>query len=223
MIEVLIFFVFAVIIGILFTFFGYPFFRFLLPLWGLYAGISFGFRGLESMLGPGIISPSLSLIIGLLMGLLLAAFAYYAYAFAVYLFGVSFGYVLGTGSMLVLGFGAGQVPFLVGVAGAVLCAFLFAATRMPRLFIIFLSAAAGALTVVSGLFVLFEAVPVLATGLELSREGAVSSIFWLAAWAVLAGFGIAFQYAVASMGEDVNRTYNWEKQYVSAEKLTKRA
>lgn len=213
MLEVLLFFIFAVIIGLMFTFFGYPFFRVLLPIWGFFAGLMFGFRGIESLLGEGFLTASLGLIVGFLIGLVLAAIAYFMYALAVYMWGISLGYVLGSGLMLALGFNQGFMSVLVGIGGAILLAVLFSMARMPRFLIILLTAAGGAMAVIMGVFALFGEVPTMAASLQLTRYMVWGSWFWLIIWAVLAGFGMAFQYALATMNEDVMTTYDWEKEY----------
>lgn len=213
MLEVLVFFILALIIGLMFAFFGYPFFRFLLPIWGFFTGLAFGVRGLESLLGEGFVSLSLGLIIGLFVGLILAALAYYVYAFAVYLFGITMGYVMGVGLMMAIGFDQGLITFLVGVGGAILFAFLFSMARMPKFLIILLTAAGGAMAVMMGVFVLFGKVPTMAASLELTRYVVWGSWFWLLLWAVLAGFGMAFQYAITNATEDLAATYDWEKEY----------
>ena len=223
MLEVLIFFIFAVVIGLMFTFFGYPFFRFLLPIWAFFAGLMFGFRGIEDLMGPGFISVSLGLILGFIIGVVLAVLAYSVYSLAVYLFGITVGYVLGTGLMLAIGFDTGLLTFLVGAAVALGMVMLFARTKMPRFFIIFLTATGGAMAVMSGIFVLFGKVPTLGPTLDITRYMVWGSLFWLLIWAVIAGFGMAFQYAVSSLSqEDLNGTYDWEKEYTEVSKTSKK-
>ncbi|MFC1649658.1 DUF4203 domain-containing protein [Patescibacteria group bacterium] len=205
---------FAVVIGLMFTFFGYPFFRFLLPIWAFFAGLMFGFRGIEDLMGPGFVTASFGLIIGFVIGIILAALAYAVYSLAVYLFGLTVGYALGSGLMLAIGFNPGLLTFLVGAAAAVGLAVLFARGNMPRFLIILMTAAAGAMAVMSGIFVLFGQVPTLGPTLEITKYMVWGSWFWLIIWAVVAGFGMAFQYAVTSMTEgDLNEVYDWEKEY----------
>lgn len=212
MFEVLIFFIFAVIIGLMFAFFGYPFFRVLLPIWGFFTGLAFGYQGLASLMGPGFLSASLGLIVGFFIGILLAAVAWYAYAFAIYLFGGTMGYILGSGLMLALGFDRGFMSFLVGILAAFGMVALFTMAKMPKFLIILLTAAGGAMAVMTGVFALFGAVPTMAASLQITRLMVYGSWFWLIVWAVLAGFGMAFQYAIASANEDLNEVYVWEEK-----------
>lgn len=214
MLEVLLFFVFAVVIGLMFTFFGYPFFRILLPIWAFFAGLLFGFRGIEDLMGAGFLSASLGLILGLVLGVVLAVIAYSVYSLAVYLFGLTVGYALGSGLMLAIGFDPGLVTFAVGAVSAVGLALLFARGNMPRFVIVFMTATGGAMAVMSGVFVLFGKVPMLGPTLEITRYMVWGSLFWLLIWAVLAGFGMAFQFAVTKMSnEDLNEVYDWDKEY----------
>lgn len=211
MFEVLIFFIFAVVIGLMFAFFGYPFFRVLLPIWGFFAGLAFGYQGITSLMDPGFFSGSLGLIIGFFIGILLAAVAWYAYAFAIYLWGATMGYVLGAGLMLALGFERGFMTFVVGLLAAFGMTALFSMAKMPKFLIILLTSAAGAMAVLTGVFALFGAVPTMAGSLQLTRLMVYGSWFWIIVWAVLAGFAMAFQYAVASQNEDLSEVYVFEE------------
>ena len=211
MLEVLIFFLLAVVIGLMFAFFGYPFFRVLLPIWGFFAGLAFGFQGIESLMGSGFLPASLGLIVGFFIGILLAAVAWYAYAFALYLFGATMGYILGAGLMLTLGFERGFMSFLVGILAAFGMTILFSMAKMPKFLIILLTAAGGSMAVLTGVFALFGRDPTLPASLEITRYMVYGSWFWLIMWALLAGFGMAFQYAVASQEEDLNEVYVWEE------------
>lgn len=198
----------------MFLFFGYPFFRILLPIWAFFAGLMFGVHGIESVLGAGFISVSLGLMLGLGIGIVLAALAYFVYAFAVYIFGISAGYVLGSGLMLALGFNNGLISTVAGVVGAVLLTLLFLSVRMPRFIIVFLTAAAGAMAVIMGIFVLFGRVPDVVTSLELTQYIVANSWFWFIVWALLASLGLAFQYVVVTVVDELNDddlygTYDW--------------
>ncbi|HVZ66835.1 MAG TPA: DUF4203 domain-containing protein [Patescibacteria group bacterium] len=214
MFEILIFFVFSVIIGLMFVFFGYPFFRILLPIWAFFAGLVFGLRGLEDLLGAGVISITFGLVIGLVFGAILATIAYYIYNLAIYLFGISAGYVLGSGFMLAIGAGS-FISTMVGLGVAVLFLVVFAATQMPRFFIILITAAAGAMGVIMGLLVLFGRVPEVFASLQLTSYIVANSWFWLIIWIVLAALGVAFQYVLVTVFQqvEVGQTYNWKKEY----------
>lgn len=217
MFEAILFFVLAAVIGVMFLFFGYPFFRILLPIWAFFVGMSFGVSGMESMFGPNVVSGSLGLVMGFFFGLVLALLAYFMYSLAVYLFGITAGYALGSGFVLALGFGEGFLSVVVGAAVAILLAFVFAAVKMPKLFIVIITAAAGAMGVITGLFVLFGRIPAVSDSLSLTSYLVAGSWFWIIVWAVLAVVGIVFQYALIQaakgMDKDLAKEYNWKKEY----------
>lgn len=223
MFEILIFFVFAVIIGLMFLFFGYPFFRILLPIWAFFAGLMFGVQGIESLMGTGFIPLSLGLILGFILGLVLAGIAYYVFELAVYLFGATIGYVLGAGLMTALGLGPGFLSGVVGLVVAVILAVLFVKTSMPRFLIIVLTAAAGAMAVFSGVFALFGAVPAMSGALQMTELLVTGSWFWLMLWLVLTVFGMAFQYVLVTVNnemsqKELNEVYVWDKEYKKKKK-----
>lgn len=208
MFEVLLFSALAVLIGFMFLFAGYPFFRILLPVWGFFAGLVFCIQGFDSLMGTGFLSVSLGLFFGFFAGLLLAALTYFFYAFAVYLYGMSLGYILGQGFMLALGFEYGILTFTVGIVGAVAMTILFLAAKMPKFIIILTTAAGGAMAIMTGVFMLFGKVPTIPASLSLSRELVSGSWFWIIVWAVLAGFGFAVQYAMTKR-EELTEVYVW--------------
>lgn len=199
----------AIAIGLTFLFAGYPFFRILLPIWAFFAGLVFCIQGFDSLMGTGFLSVSMGLFFGFFVGIVLAGLAYYFYAFAVYLYGMSLGYVLGQGLMLALGFQYGLLTFSVGVVGAVAMTMLFVTAKMPKFIILFTTAAGGAMAVITGLFMLFGKVPTLPGSLMLTKGMVASSWFWIITWAILAGFGIAVQYALTKK-EELEEAYVWE-------------
>lgn len=212
--EVLIFVVLSVIIGLMFAFFGYPFFRVLLPIWAFLVGLSFGFNGINGLMGAGFISASLSLVVGIVLGGIFAFVAWYVYTLAVYIFGITVGYSLGYGLMAAIGAGS-FLSVLVGLGIAVLFLVIFAFAQMQKLFIVLLTAAAGAMGVITGLLVLFGQVPTVAASLQLTTLIVSNSFFWIIVWAVLAVIGIGFQYSVIAAYDDasLNGEYDWNKQY----------
>lgn len=208
--EVLIFVILSVVIGLMFLFFGFPFFRILLPIFAFFVGVAFGYNGLESLLGAGFVSGTLGLILGVVLGLVFAALAYFFYELVIVLFGVAAGYVLGAGFMMALG--AGPRDFftvLVGIIVAVVLGIVFVMVAMPKFLVVLFTAAAGAMAVVMGILVLFGEVPEVAASLQLTTYVVQGSFFWLIVWGVLAAIGMIFQYSLASAnGEDLSGNYS---------------
>lgn len=208
MIEVILFSLIAIGIGLAFVFFGYPFFRILLPIWAFLAGMVMCVQGFDAMMGGGFLSVSAGLVVGFFVGLFFALMAYFLYAFAVYLYGISLGYMLGQGFMLALGFQNGLLTFAVGVVGALVVTFLFLVLKMPKLFIIITTAAGGAMAVMTGVFALFGKVPAVAASMSLSKIAVSGSWFWMMIWIVLAAVGVAAQYVMVKR-EELMTTYVW--------------
>ncbi|MFC1710334.1 DUF4203 domain-containing protein [Patescibacteria group bacterium] len=221
MIETLLFVLLIVILGLAFTFMGYPLFRTLLPIWAFVMGLIFGVQALDALAGGGLISVSLGLIMGFFIGLLFAAIAYWVYAFAIVIFGISVGYVLGQGLMLLIGFDYGFVTLLFGLLGAVLMAMLFVKGRFPRFFIIIATASSGAMAVMTGIFVLFGRLPTASVSVYLSRYVVYGSWFWLIVWAILAGLGMAVQYTSVKEAEELQEAFLIEEYTAESEKLSK--
>jgi hypothetical protein len=212
MFEIVLFFIVSVVIGLMFLFFGYPFFRILLPIWGFFVGLMFGLHDMQAILGHNIIAGGFGLFIGLFLGLLLALLAYFIYSVAVYFFGLSIGYVLGAGLVQSLGWGDGFMSGMVGVVMAIAFVVLFATIKAPKFLIILLTAAGGAMAVIMGLLVLFGRVPEVFASLQLTQYIVSNSFFWLIAWAILAGVGMCFQYALVQVAnEDLRDPYVWGK------------
>ena len=205
MLEVLFFFICSVVIGSLFLFFGYGFFRILLPIWGFFAGLFFGMNGMEQLMGgSGIISVTTGLLLGVVLGVVLALLAWYMYNLAIYIFGLTVGYVIGSGLMMALGLTEGFFTFLVGAIFAVglVCFFYFA--KMPQMLVMFVTAAAGAMAVVMGMFVLFGVMPEALASLRSTSSLVFNSWFWIIVWIVLTAIGMAFQSATAQMAGDMS-------------------
>ncbi|MBP7832778.1 MAG: DUF4203 domain-containing protein [Candidatus Levybacteria bacterium] len=209
MFEVLIFFVCAAVIGLMFLFFGYAFFRILLPIWAFFVGLMFGVHGMQNLFGANVISTSSGFIFGLFAGAILAILAYVLYSLAVYWFGLTIGYVLGSGIMMALGMD-GFFGGIIGILAAMAFIVLFVKVQMPSTFIVAFTALGGAMAVIMGLFVLFGAIPAVSDSLQLTSVIVANSWFWIVIWAVLAVIGMTFQFAVLNQAqENLSKNYDW--------------
>lgn len=204
----LLFAFFAVLVGLAFTFAGYKFMRILLPLWGFFAGLVLGASGVQGILGTSFLADAVGITVGLFVGLLFAALAYFFYSFAVILLGAQAGFVLGSGFILLIGFNEGLISWLVGFVLAVIFAFAFAILKMPKLILVVLSAFGGAMGVVYGLLVLFGQVD-MGSGLASAKPFVDNSFLLGLFWFVLAVLGVASQYAQGK-GTNWNEVYVYE-------------
>src|SRR5437588_687323 len=117
--------VLALIIGIALCFAGYRAFRALIAFWGFFAGFVLTIQALGVYSGGHFLLTIGGLVIALLVGLVLAALAYYLYVAAVVILSASVGFWVGTGLMMAFGFSNHSTPtLLVGVIFAGIIAVL---------------------------------------------------------------------------------------------------
>src|SRR5437764_11392260 len=91
------------LLGAVFCFVGYRFFRILIAIWGFFAGFELGAAGAAALFGSNFLGTATGWIFGLVVGLVLAVLAYFFYYVAIVLLGASAGCSLGTGCMTAIG------------------------------------------------------------------------------------------------------------------------
>jgi hypothetical protein len=168
----------AVLVGLVTCFYGYPLFRLLLILAGLIVGYALG----QALVQAG--HPWLSLGIGILAALALAAFAYPLWSIGVTISGAVLGFLILSAMGVALN-ASQAVTLLLGALGAVLIGILFYQAR--DFFVMLTTALNGAVEVAFGLGWL---IPALAF-----RPGA-SNYLALAIVFVLGALGFAVQYGM---------------------------
>lgn len=194
----------AIGLGLAFTFLGIRLFFLLLPVWGFLTGFSFGLVGTTTLLGTSLFADALGIVVGVVLGLVLAAASWLVYGIGVLIIGAGFGAGLGTSVMYLLGLDSAEILVLiVALAGAVVFAFLALILNLPKWLAIIFTAVGGAgATVVGALMVLgrltIEQVETEANPLQPILS---ESLLWSAAVIVLAIAGIVVQY---------QWTRNWE-------------
>lgn len=183
------------LVGAAFCFAGYRFFRILIVIWGFFAGFNLGAAGMTALFGQGFLGTTTGWVLGLVVGLVFAALAYFFYYVAVVLLGASVGYSLGSG--LIAAFGLNNPGFLsvtVGIALAVVFALLILVLNLPKFLIILYTAFGGAVAMLAGLLVLLGQVhvPVMQYGVAVALVRA--SWFWSIVAIVLAAAGFLAQW-----------------------------
>jgi len=166
----------AVVVGLVTCFYGYPLFRLLLVLAGLFVGYGVG----QSLVQAG--HPWVSLGVGILAAILLAVLAYHFWSLGVTLAGAALGFLIL--SALAAAAEASQgVILLGGILGALILGLLF--YHLRDLLVMVTTALNGAVEVVFGVGWLIPAVA--------GRRG-LSGWPGVAAIVVLAAVGFAVQY-----------------------------
>ena len=189
----------ALIIGVLALVAGYRLFLLLLPIWGFFAGFSIGAHATALIFGQGFLATITGRTIGFVVGLIFAVLSYLIYTIGVALLSAAFGYFLGTGLMLLF-LDPGLIVTLVGLAGAVVMAFVVLAFNIQKPVLEFITSFGGATAVLTGILLLFGRITFESLGGNPVRLVLEDSIFWMIAWLILGFVGFAIQIAS-------NRTY----------------
>jgi hypothetical protein len=151
----------VLLVGAVFCFVGYRFFRILIVIWGFFAGFNLGTAAMTSLFNNAFLGTTTGIVLGLVIGLVFAALAYFFYYFAVVLLGASAGYTLGSGLIGAIGLNnPGFVSVIVGVVLAVVFAFLILVLNLPKILIMVFTALGGAVAMLAGLLILFGQVKV---------------------------------------------------------------
>jgi hypothetical protein len=144
--------VLAVGLGLCFA--GFPLFLVMLPIWGFVIGFVGAAGATSAALNEGFLASTASVLVGLLSGMILAAVSYAIWWGAVIVLGVSVGYLLGAGVVEALGIGSGLVMVAAGCVGAIVLGVVFYRLRLPRVAVIVITTAAGAVATVAGAMLL---------------------------------------------------------------------
>jgi hypothetical protein len=172
------FWIAAIIVGLISCFYGYPLFRILLIVAGLIYGYMIG-----QILAPAS-HPGLSLALGIILAVVLAAFAYPLWSIGIVLVGAALGFFL----LHFVGAALNTTPaviILLGVMGAIIFGVLF--YFIKDLLVIVATAFNGAALTVFGLG---GFIPVMAFG------GGQANVLDLLVMVVLGGLGFALQFSM---------------------------
>jgi len=151
----------VLLIGALFCFAGYRFFRILITIWGFFAGFNLGTAAMTALFNNAFLGTTTGIVLGIVIGLVFAALAYFFYYFAVVLLGATAGYDLGSGLIGAIGLNnPGFIAVIVGVALAVVFALVILLFNLPKLLIMVFTALGGAVAMLAGLLILVGQVKV---------------------------------------------------------------
>jgi hypothetical protein len=197
------------LIGAALLFNGYRWFRVLLPIWAFMVGYGVVAGLLSAVFGQGFFGTALTIIPGIILGLVFAVLSYLWYTLAVLFWAGTVGYAVGAGLLSALGITNWFLVWLVGLIGAV--AFIGLATRadFKRFLPIFLTAGAGATLLLSAWLVLRgRPLDELDWGTVYGPLSGGARGSWLAIllWLLLAGIGMAAQSATNNRHLEVDLT-----------------
>jgi hypothetical protein len=149
----------AVLIGLAFTAAGFPLFLGLLPIWAFLTGFLAGASAVVNLdPGTSLISSAVGIGVGIFVGALVAVVSLAFWWAGIIVLGITLGYSLGAGVMDALGFGPGLITLVVSMTTAAIVGVAFFVLRMPRVFVIVLTAIGGAALTVAGAMLLLDQV-----------------------------------------------------------------
>jgi len=192
----------AMVIGLAFAFGGWRFFLLLLPLWGFLVGFNVGTNAVTALFSDGTFATLTSWLVGLVLAVIFALFAYLYYYAAIALLGGAVGYAIGTSLWGLIGNEYGLIAFVIGLAVGAVLALAILALNVPRLLIIVLTGLGGAAAILAGWFILIGKIPV--ENIHWTQVGMLikDSWFYLIVWAVIAGAGMLAQLVAPPIGPD---------------------
>lgn len=193
----------VMLVGLLFCFVGYRFFRILITIWGFFAGFNLGAAAMTALFNNAFLQTTTGIILGLVIGLVFAALAYFFYYFAIVLLGATAGYDLGSGFIGLISNNLNLIAFLVGVALAVVFVLLILLLNLPKLLIMVFTALGGAVAMIVGLLILTQQAKVAALQFGEAVALVRANWFWTIVAIALAVVGFLVQW-------NTMRTYNLE-------------
>lgn len=199
----------ALAVGAVFCFGGFGAFRLLLPIWGFFAGFSLSLSAVANVTGDGFFATTLGWVVGIIIGLAFALFAYFFYAAAIIIFAASVGFWLFSG-LLALLIDRGLLTGLFGALGAVVFAGLALYFKLPSVVVYVATAFFGAIAMVAGVMLMINQLQL--SDFENGMVDAVvtNSAFWSIVWLALGLFGLLTQLQLGRQMQLQMKEY-WEE------------
>jgi hypothetical protein len=182
-------------LGAAFLLVGYRHFYFLLPIWNFFFGFWLGAQATALVLNQEFLATITGWVVGLAIGLILAALTYLYFAIGVVLLGASFGAWLGASMMLLLGFGSGFLVNIATVVTAIAFAALTVILDIKKHLIIIITALVGSSAVVTAALLISGTVTMdrFQVNGNLLLPVVDTTAFWLIGWLLLSVVGVAIQ------------------------------
>jgi len=185
----------AMFFGFILSFSGYRFFLVLLPIFGFFYGFGLGAHSIQALFGGAFLATVTGWVIGFLVGVVFAVLSYLFYLFGVALIAGALGYSVGVGLMMAIGFDFGFLAWVVGIVLGIVCAVGAIALNIQKWIVIIATSLLGAGVIVGTFLFMFGGLPPAQVTQNPVRYTLQSSPFWLFIFILIAGLGIAAQYA----------------------------
>lgn len=197
----------AIIAGAAFCFAGYQWFRLIIPVWGFFAGFSAGTGLISAITGDAVLATPLGWILGLVLAVVFATFAYLYYSVAIVMAMSSIGFMLGGALMTALGVPWNWAIAIVGILVGVAFAFAGIVSNLPRVVLVVVSAIGGATAIVGGLMLFGSTLDTEDLSRAMITETINDSWGWWLLYAVLTIAGIMTQSAIASTEDELRAAW----------------
>lgn len=186
----------ALALGIAFCFLGIRVFLVFLPVLAFFGGFWFGALLTSNLLQQGFLATGSGIIVGLIVGVIFAAVAYFRFPFGIALVTGVFAAALANGILQALGLTPGFVIALAVLVVAALVVWTLFSIEWDRILIMAITAVGGASLLLVAPMLLLQRV----TLAQLQASGSAiapilaDSWWWLLAWLVLAAAGLFVQW-----------------------------
>lgn len=183
----------ALFLGASLCFAGYRLFVILLPVWSFFVGFLVTAQVIQELFGGGFLATAGSWVFGFVVGGLCALAACFFFYAAVAVLAASAGYELGVGILSGLGVSAGFVLFLGGLVVAAVVTAVVILLDLPKVFIVVLTAEAGASLILTGILLALGRVSLEALQWSLVGDFIRASWLWSLVFLVVGAAGVAMQ------------------------------
>ena len=197
----------AIVIGAIFCFRGLVAMRFVIAIWGAFAGLNLGAGLVSAINGDEYLATPLGWVVGIFFALAFSVLAYMYYTVAVVLTMASVGFILGAGVMVAFGVSWNWVVILVGVLIGLGLAVLTLTMDLPAVLLVVLSVLAGAVAVVGGAMLLVDTLNTADFDQATLTENANTGWWWYALYVVLVILGAVTQ--IRTIGKEGSLRQQW--------------
>ena len=197
----------AIVVGAIFCFRGFLAMRFVISIWGAFAGLNLGAALVSVISGDSFLVTALGWIVGVLLALAFSVLAYLYYAVAVVFAMASVGFLLGASAMVAAGVTWNWVVVLVGVLIGIALAVLTLAVDLPAVLLVVLSVLGGAVAIVGGVMLLVGTLNTEDFNQAILMESVKAEWWWYAMYVALIIAGVVTQTRL--LGQERSLRQQW--------------
>ena len=197
----------AIVVGTIFCFRGFLAMRFVISIWGAFAGLNLGAALVSVISGDSFLVTALGWIVGVLLALAFSVLAYLYYAVAVVFAMASVGFLLGASAMVAAGVTWNWVVVLVGVLIGIALAVLTLAVDLPAVLLVVLSVLGGAVAIVGGVMLLVGTLNTEDFNQAILMESVKAEWWWYAMYVALIIAGVVTQTRL--LGQERSLRQQW--------------